>query len=83
MQQFRRHGVITAEDGELFRNPSWLAVYLGQGIVPQKAPAMTALREGVPVAERIEDVRLAIDAAANAMPSHEDFVSRYAAAGQR
>ncbi|MCQ8183991.1 tryptophan 7-halogenase [Parvularcula sp. BGMRC 0090] len=83
MEQFRRHGVLSAEDGELFRNPSWLAVYLGQGVVPRKAPAVTKLRSGVPSAERIEDVRRAIEAAANDMPMHEDFVARYAAAAQR
>jgi tryptophan halogenase len=80
MDQFRRHGVITAEDGELFRNPSWLAVYLGQGIIPEKPPAMTALRSGVPAASRIEDVRRAIGQAAVSMPRHEEFVASYLAA---
>jgi tryptophan halogenase len=83
MEQFRRHGVLTAEDGELFRNPSWLAVYLGQGIVPGKAPAVTSLRTHVPARQRIEDVRLAIQAAAEAMPAHDRFLAAYAAAAQR
>lgn len=78
--QFREHGVLSADDGELFSNASWLAVYLGQGIAPQKAPAMTGHRPAVPAAERLEDVRRAIGDAATTMPHHEDYVARYAAA---
>lgn len=81
MEQFREHGILVAEDRELFANPSWLAVYLGQGVVPRRAPAMTALRHKVPVTDRLADIRRAIDEAAEAMPSHEDFVDRYAPAG--
>lgn len=82
IDQFKAHGVMIAEDGELFRNPSWLAVYVGQNVMPERAPAMTDLREGVPVASRMEDVRKAILAAADAMPAHEEFVAGYAPASQ-
>lgn len=82
IEQFRSHGVVVAEDGELFRNPSWIAVYLGQNIVPERAPAMTAMRADVPATSRIADVRRAIAEAAAAMPTHQDYVERYAPAAQ-
>ncbi|GGY45420.1 tryptophan halogenase family protein [Parvularcula lutaonensis] len=82
IDQFTNYGMIVAHDGELFRNPSWLAVYLGQGILPERAPVMTELREGVPAAERLKDVRRAVREAAAAMPTHQEFVERYAPAAQ-
>ncbi|NNU15966.1 tryptophan 7-halogenase [Parvularcula sp. ZS-1/3] len=82
IDQFRNYGMVVAEDGELFRNPSWLAVYFGQNIVPERAPVMTEMRTGVPVAERLAQVKAAIGDAANEMPSHEDFMAGYAPAAQ-
>ena len=80
INQFTEQGILVAEDRELFANASWLAVYLGQGIVPKRAPAMTALRGDVPVASRMKDIRRAIDEASAAMPTHQDYVDTYARA---
>jgi tryptophan halogenase len=80
IDHFRASGVLVAEDRELFSNASWLAVYLGQGIVPQKAPVMTELRPNVPATDRLASVRRAIEQAADAMAPHEEFVRRYAPA---
>jgi tryptophan halogenase len=74
------HGMLVAEPQELFANPSWIAVYLGQGIVPNRAPALAAMREGVPVAERLAQIRRAMEEAVAAMPSHGEFVARHCAA---
>ena len=76
----RAHGMLVAEGPELFANPSWIAVYLGQGIVPNRAPALAAMREGVPVAERLAQIRAAMSEAVAAMPSHSEFVARHCAA---
>ncbi|WP_301751743.1 tryptophan halogenase family protein [uncultured Erythrobacter sp.] len=80
IDHFRAHGMLVAEGPELFANPSWIAVYLGQGIVPNRAPALAAMREGVPVAERLAQIRAAMDEAVAAMPSHSEFVARHCAA---
>lgn len=80
IDHFRAHGTLVAEPQELFANPSWIAVYLGQGIVPQRAPALAAMREGVPVAERLAQIRTAMGEAVAAMPSHGEFVARHCAA---
>jgi tryptophan halogenase len=77
MDHFRSHGMLVSDERELFTNPSWIAVYLGQGIVPNRAPALAAMREGVPVAERLAAIRRAMDEAVAEMPSHADFVARY------
>ena len=74
--------MMIAEDGELFRNPSWLAVYIGQNIMPERAPVMTELRSNVPAESRMADVRRAILDAASSMPTHQEFIDRYAPAAQ-
>ena len=73
---FRRHGLMVADERELFHNPSWLAVYLGQDIVPDRAPVLSELRDGVPVAQRLDQVKQAIDEAAAAMPAHDAYLER-------
>ncbi|MEE4316327.1 MAG: tryptophan halogenase family protein, partial [Erythrobacter sp.] len=80
IDHFRAHGMLVADPGELFANPSWIAVYLGQGIVPQRAPALAHLRTGVPVTERLVQIRSAMDEAVAPMPSHGEFIARHCAA---
>ncbi|MEM1052519.1 MAG: tryptophan halogenase family protein, partial [Pseudomonadota bacterium] len=53
MDHFREYGLLVSDDRELFANPSWIAVYLGQDIVPHRAPAITQMRQDVPVGERL------------------------------
>lgn len=80
IDHFRAHGTLVAEPQELFANPSWIAVYLGQGIVPARAPALAQMRGSVPVAERLGQIRKAMDDAVAVMPSHGDFIARHCAA---
>jgi tryptophan 7-halogenase len=77
IDHFREHGMLVADERELFANPSWIAVYLGQGITPARAPALAAMRSQVPVAERLAAIRSAMDEAVAAMPSHAEFVARH------
>ena len=49
IDHFRSHGMLVSDERELFANPSWIAVYLGQGIMPNRAPALASMRDGVPV----------------------------------
>ncbi|MGB3456293.1 MAG: tryptophan halogenase family protein [Litorimonas sp.] len=74
IEHFRRHGLIVSDADELFANPSWIAVYLGQGIVPERPPVLSELRGAVPVAERLDQVRAAIDDAVAAMPMHDEYL---------
>lgn len=80
IDHFRAHGTLVAETHELFANPSWIAVYLGQGITPERAPALAHMRARVPVAERLAQILTAMDEAVAAMPSHGDFIARHCAA---
>lgn len=77
IDHFRESGRVVASERELFKNPSWIAVYIGQGIIPKRAPIMTHMRENVPVSDRINGVHRAIIDAANAMTSHDEFINAY------
>ena len=80
IDHFRSHGMLVADERELFANPSWIAVYLGQGITPERAPALALMREGVPVGERLAQIARAMDEAVAAMPTHGEFIARNCAA---
>ncbi|MEQ9316711.1 MAG: tryptophan 7-halogenase [Henriciella sp.] len=77
IDHFQTHGMIVSDERELFNNPSWIAVYIGQGIHPKRAPALSGLRQHVPVSERMKQVRDAMDSAVAALPTHEEFLARY------
>ena len=77
IDHFRNHGMIVSDERELFANPSWIAVYLGQDIVPRHAPALAEMRDAVPVAERMEMVTQAMAEAVAEMPAHADFLNQY------
>jgi tryptophan halogenase len=77
IDHFRAHGMLVADGQELFANPSWIAVYLGQGITPRQAPALSRMRPGVPVAERMAQIAQAMEAAVAAMPEHGAFIARH------
>ena len=75
IEHFKRSGRVVSDERELFTNPSWVAVYLGQGIIPESAPAPAALRASrVPVTERLQQIRTAMSEAVEAMPEHEAFI---------
>ncbi|ACT60140.1 tryptophan halogenase family protein [Hirschia baltica] len=77
MDQFRENGILVSDERELFHNPSWIAVYLGQGIKPKRAPALTSYRMQVPVSERFSQVQAAMQSALKVMPDHRTYVENY------
>lgn len=79
--QFRSYGRIVASDLELFQNPSWLAVYLGQGIEPDHCgPLAEARAEAVQAREKLAGLRQVIRDAAGIMPTHQQYIDRFCSA---
>ncbi|EAQ27859.1 tryptophan halogenase, putative [Erythrobacter sp. NAP1] len=77
IDHFRNYGLLVADERELFANPSWIAVYMGQDIMPRRAPAITEMRDGVPVAQRMQMISQAMREAVAQMPTHADFLARH------
>jgi tryptophan halogenase len=76
---FRAKGRLFREGAELFGTTSWVAVCLGQHIVPEEhEPAVDALDEDK-VAGAIEEMRQGYLQVAAQLPTHGDFL-RYSGA---
>jgi tryptophan halogenase len=77
MALFRHRGrVITYKDG-LFLEPSWLAVYLGQRVVPTGYDSLADALDANELDRRTRAMREQIEQAVARMPSHEQFLSSY------
>ena len=77
---FRSTGRIYREHEELFTEPGWLQVMLGQRIVPSRYhPLADGLNE-TQLAEFLANIRTLVDRAAAAAPSHADYIRANCAA---
>jgi len=77
---FRAKGRVFREGFDLFGTTSWVAVMLGQHIIPEDyEPAVDALDEAR-VAQALEDMRLTYLRAAEQLPSHAEFLGLAGAA---
>lgn len=74
IDQYRSAGRIFRESNELFTESSWLAVMHGQGIEPGAWNPIADRFDGPAMAERLDGMVDIIARAAEAMPSHEDYI---------
>jgi tryptophan halogenase len=74
MALFRERGVVARYRDGLFLEPSWLAVYFGQGIEPDTWDPLSDRAPDGALADALETLRTSIQRAAAAMPSHDAFV---------
>lgn len=74
---FREQGHVERYKRGMFLEPSWVAVYMGQGIFPKAYhPAVDAL-EATQLQQYLRSMREAIVSGVRAMPRHMDSVKRY------
>jgi tryptophan halogenase len=59
----------------LFYDASWIAVYVGQGFLPERHDPRTALPDPQQVRRALDGLREAIGAEVAAMPGHRDFLT--------
>ncbi len=79
MEMFRERGIVVKYREGMFLEPSWLAVYLGQNVMPRRHHPLS---ERVPEAElRREMMRIgeACRQAAERMPRHDRVIARLTA----
>jgi len=77
IDHFRSYGRIVAKDLELFQNPSWLAVFIGQNIWPEHYDPLVDMRPQVPAADNLKSLRRIMQEAADVMPTHEQYIAHY------
>jgi tryptophan halogenase len=75
LELWQAKGRLFREHHELFGTASWVAVLLGQGIVPKEhEPAADAL-EAKMIGDALEKMRLSYQRMAEHMPMHGDFIA--------
>jgi tryptophan halogenase len=77
MKHFMAQARLVSPQDELFRNPSWLAVYFGQGIFPREYDAMADARPQVDAPAQLKGLRELMRAAAQSYPTHDEFIARH------
>jgi tryptophan halogenase len=73
---WRSKGRIFREGAELFSTPSWVAVLLGQGIVPEDYEPAAEAMDAAELSDVIDRMRLSYRHMAEQMPTHADFIAR-------
>ncbi len=79
IEHFRRYGRHIARDMDLFGQPSWLAVHIGQGNIPQDVDPVFDFR-GTDGRDYLGKLRAAMVASAEQVPTHQAFVNQHCAA---
>ena len=77
---FAGRGRLFQSDYDLFAEPSWIAVLMGQGIVPRQYDALVDSLPEAALVQRLQRMSALIGQTAQAMPSHQAFIARYCAA---
>ena len=79
MALFRDSGRVAEYQQGLFLEPSWLAVYLGQRILPQAWDRRAGLAQAEQLRNQLASSRQAVEQAAAGMSRHVDFLQEYCA----
>ncbi|HMI20455.1 MAG TPA: tryptophan halogenase family protein [Sphingomonas sp.] len=80
LRHFEAQARLVSPHDELFRNPSWLAVYLGQNVIPRDYDRLADARPQVDGGAELRKLHALIRAAAETFPVHDDFIARHCAA---
>ena len=76
MELFRVAGRISKYTQGLFLEPSWLAVYIGQGIVPEGWDQRAGNLDSAQLHPALDRLRANVADAVRDMPDHEAFIRR-------
>ena len=78
MRLFAHSGVVQQYRDGLFTPPSWLAVYLGQGLMPRHYNPLADARPLEQLVESLEQLHADIRDRVDEMPKHASLLARYA-----
>lgn len=80
IELWREKGRIFRAHNSLFTEESWIAVLLGQNIVPGAADPLVAMLPVGETTQFMSHMREIVARTAEAMPRHEDYIARHCAA---
>ncbi|MBO6730253.1 MAG: tryptophan 7-halogenase [Maricaulis sp.] len=77
IEHFRQSGRIISEGPELFLNPNWLAVMLGQDIVPEGWDPLLDFRSSVEAKRHLSGLLRVMKDALGPVPTHQAYIDRF------
>lgn len=77
MTLFEEIGHCTREYHELFSHPSWVAVMVGQGLMPKGYNHLVDSMPDADLLQSMEDIKRVVKRSAERMPMHKDYIDRY------
>ncbi|MDR7232364.1 tryptophan halogenase [Caulobacter sp. BE264] len=80
MALFRERGAVVGYKDGFFLEPSWLAVYFGQNILPDGHDPLVAASDPARTTQIMSDLAAAVTRTVDAMPTHESFLRAMAQA---
>lgn len=80
MRLFRERGVARHRAGELFIETNWVAVYLGQKLIPERYDPRADCMRSEDLSKALAGIREHLAKAAEAMPAHATTIARNCAA---
>ncbi|HEV6965347.1 MULTISPECIES: tryptophan halogenase family protein [Roseateles] len=80
MDLFAAAGHLDRRGQELFSEPSWLQVFVGQGLRPRGHHPLAELSARPRAQAFVDDVRTVVRRCVEVMPSHADFIAAHCAA---
>ena len=81
MELFRATGSVTNDHMDIFLEPSWLQVMLGQGIMPQDYHPLAGTLTDSQLEEKLAMTRKTKMQPMDQIPSHDDFLEMFTASG--
>ena len=82
MEHFRRYGRLVSDGFELFQNPSWLAVHIGQFNDPEHYDPLVDQRPNVDDERLLGGLRRVIGEAVGVMPTHRAYIEKHCRAAR-
>jgi len=80
IELFRERGLVPPYREGMFLDASWLAVYLGQRVIPRQYDPSSDRVPDAELARKLAGLRETCRRAAESLPPHEDFLRRLGAA---
>lgn len=77
MELWRARGAVQEYREGLFLHPSWVAVYLGQRVRPDRWHPLADRRDAAELVPALTRLRASVAAAAARMPTQDDFIARH------
>jgi tryptophan halogenase len=77
VEHFRSRGRVAQREFDLFLEPSWLAVMLGQNILPQRYDPLADMLPLEDVRRHLAQVGAVVRNVAETLPRHEDYIAQH------